>query len=411
MSVGVHSAGYKLLFVVVASFVSTSLIAADVAKSPSVDEKKAVALLAEKGSVIFIDGDYQVTQILGGRELTGDDLRHLRVFPKLKSVSLGNTTISEAALDSLKSLKQLQSMNLPAGAVSEQSLQSLKTALPNCRIVVPERRGFGSSGRGSTITGTDSSTSISGGPPGWGAFEFPPLTPAPSISVEIRSSVVQDRLKLNADQKREIEKITGRDFQRQQTEAAIKKVLTTEQQNLMQQVLLQREGPTALSFSEVAKELKLTDEQRAAVQRVMDERRDQLLVVGNQLRERKLDFGKSTQETARIKSEANDKLLAILTKTQQQAWAAKIGPPLPSNPSATFGGGFSPTQNSAEVARSVFRNLDRNGDGKLTDAEWQRSRTTRTKFENAKLKLELPVEVETFVKRYLELESSAEHRR
>ncbi|TXT32712.1 MAG: hypothetical protein FD138_2036, partial [Planctomycetota bacterium] len=411
MSANVRSGSCKLLLVVVALFVSQSLTAGDDVKSPSVDEKKAVALLVKKGSVIFIDGDYQVSQILGGRELTNDDLQLLRAFPKLKSVSLGNLKISEAALDSLKSLKQLQSLNLPVGAVSDQALQSLKTALPNCRILVPERRGFGPTGAGTTVAGTDSSKNVPGTPSRWGAFEFPPLTPAPSISVEIHSPVVQERLKLTADQKREIEKVTGRDFQRQQTETAVKKVLTAEQQNLMQQVLLQREGPTAISLPEVAKELKLTDEQKADVQRVMDERRDQLLAVGNQLRDRTLDFGRSMQETARIKSEANEKLLAVLTQKQVQVWSAKIGPPLPPNSPATFGGGLSSTQISAEAARSVFRNLDRNGDGELTNAEWQRSRTTRTKFENTKLKLEFPVDVENFVKLYLQLDSSAENRR
>ena len=99
MSAKFHSAGLKLLCVTVTLFVSTSLIAGDDAKSPTVEERKAVALLAEKGSVIFIDGDYQVTQILGARELTNDDLQHLRVFPKLKSVSLGNSKISDAALE------------------------------------------------------------------------------------------------------------------------------------------------------------------------------------------------------------------------------------------------------------------------------------------------------------------------
>ena len=58
-----------------------SLLAADDANSPSVEERKAVSVLAEKGAVIFIDGDFQVTQVMGGRELSGA----AKVFGKLKS--------------------------------------------------------------------------------------------------------------------------------------------------------------------------------------------------------------------------------------------------------------------------------------------------------------------------------------
>ena len=54
-----------------------SLLAADDANSPSVEERKAVSVLAEKGAVIFIDGDFQITQVMRGRELSNEDLPHL----------------------------------------------------------------------------------------------------------------------------------------------------------------------------------------------------------------------------------------------------------------------------------------------------------------------------------------------
>ncbi len=404
MSAKPHSAGWKLMSasVFLVAFAARSLVAGDEAKSPSADEKKAVALFSEKGSVIFIDGDYQVTQILGGRDLTNDDLQHLKVFKKLKLLSLNNAKINDATVETLKSLSQLQSLNLPAGAISDQSQESLKKSLPNCRIIVPDRRGSGTFGSGGAKTSGTPSAGLGTRPPGWGAFEFPPMTPAPSISAEIRSSVVQDHMKLSPEQKKEIEKLTGRDFQRQQTEDAIKKVLTAEQKALLQQVLLQREGPTALVLHEVAQDLKLTVEQRATIQKVMDDRRKQLLSIGDQLRDRTLDFSKSMQETNRINTSSNEKLLAVLTEQQLQAWNAKIGPPLPrSNVD-----GLPNSQTPEETARSVFRNLDRNSDGQLTAEEWHRSRSTRTKFENAKITLECPINVEAFVKRYLQLEPS-----
>ena len=168
----------------------------------------------------------------------------------------------------------------------------------------------------------------------------------------------------------------------------------------MQQVLLQREGPTALVLPEVARDLKLTKDQQVAIQKIMDERREQLIQLGDQFRDRTVDFSKSLQETARIKTTANDRLLAVLTASQREAWNAKIGPPLPSS---NFGG-FSGTQTTEETGRATFRNLDRNSDGQLTSEEWQRSRTTRTTFEQAKITLELPTKVEAFVKKFVEMD-------
>lgn len=403
MTTCVREVGWRRIAVVllVALACGRTAIAQD-AKSPSAEEKKAVALLSEKGAAIFIDGDYQVTQILGGRELTNDDLKHVRVFKKLKTLSLSSTKIDDESVEILKTLSQLQALNLPAGVLSNKSRDELKKSLPNCRIVAPDRRDGRSDG-GSNKSSSNS-TSRGSWPSSWGAFEYPPLSPSPSITDEIRSSTVQDHLKLSSEQKSEINRVTGRDFQRRQSEDAVKKVLTAEQKTLLQQVLLQREGPTALVLPEVAQDLKLTGEQRAAVQKLMDGRRTQLMSLGDQLRDRTIDFPKTTQEANRVNAEANQKLLAVLTAPQLAAWRAKIGPPLPQT---GFRGGASPD----EFARSIFRNLDRDSDGKLTTEEWHRSRSTRTKFENAKITLKCPADVEAFVKQYLAVEASAESRK
>lgn len=399
MMTSVREVGWRRFSVVLLIALAYGRIAiAQDAKSPSAEEKKAVAVLSEKGAVIFIDGDYQVTQILGGRELTNDDLKHVRVFKKLKTLSLSSTKIDDESVEILKSLSQLQSLNLPAGALSNKSRDELKKSLPNCRVVAPDRRSGGAN------KSSANSTSRGSWPPSWGAFEYPLLSPSPSITDEIRSPAVQDRLKLSSEQKSEINRVTGRDFQRRQSEDAVKKVLTAEQKTLLQQVLLQREGPTALMLPEVAQDLKLADEQRAAVQKLMDERRTQLMSLGDQLRNRTIDFPKTTQEANRVNVESNQKLIAVLTAPQLAAWKAKIGPPLPQT---GFRGGASPD----EFARSVFRNLDRDSDGKLTTEEWHRSRSTRTKFENAKIALNCPADVEAFVKQYLAVEASAESRK
>ena len=46
-------------------------------------------------------------------------------------------------------------------------------------------------------------------------------------------------------------------------------------------------------------------------------------------------------------------------------------------------------------------------DGDLTAEEWQRSRTSRAKFERANIALELPSKIEAFVKKYLEADKPA----
>lgn len=390
---------YFSVTVLLLVFVSAWSVAGDEAKSPSEGEKKAVAALVKKGAVIFIDGDYQVTQILGGRDLTNQEIKHVAVFKNLKSLTLSTSKINDEAVDTLKTLSQLQTLNLPTGAMSDQSIQVLKNALPKCRIVLSGERGFGTTG----IVGNsrpNPSTAASNPPGSWRAFEFPPIVPAPSVIEEIRLSAVQERMNLTSEQKKEIEKVTGRDFQRQQTEEAIKKVLTSEQKTILKQVLLQREGPTALVLPEVAQELKLTGEQRESIQKVMEDRRRQLMLIGDQLRDRTIDFAKSLQETNRVHSDANSRLLAVLSEQQRREWELKIGPPLPKNERFS---GFSSSQTPEEIARSTFRNLDRNNDGQLTQEEWQRSRNTRTKFENAKIEMAFPIQVEEFVKRYLKL--------
>ena len=139
----------------------------------------------------------------------------------------------------------------------------------------------------------------------------------------------------------------------------------------------------------------------------MDDRREQLIKLGDQFRDRTVDFSKSQQETTRIKSTANDRLLAVLTASQREAWNAKIGPLLPSS---NFGGSTG-VQTTEETGRAAFRNLDRNNDGQLTSEEWQRSRTTRTKFEQHKISLEFPIRVEAFVKKFLEMDRATKENR
>lgn len=53
----------------------------------------------------------------------------------------------------------------------------------------------------------------------------------------------------------------------------------------------------------------------------------------------------------------------------------------------------------------VFVGLDNDRDGKLTEEEWQRSRTARGKFEKAGIAISLPIQQAQFVELYKQVEA------
>jgi len=60
---------------------------------------------------------------------------------------------------------------------------------------------------------------------------------------------------------------------------------------------------------------------------------------------------------------------------------------------------------SSSPGLKSFVSLDSNRDGKLSEDEWRRSRTTRGKFEKAKIELKFPVEQAQFVELYDKVEA------
>ena len=55
---------------------------------------------------------------------------------------------------------------------------------------------------------------------------------------------------------------------------------------------------------------------------------------------------------------------------------------------------------SAKEAQYVFKVLDRDHDGKITEEEWQRSKGARGGFEDAGIKVPLPATIESFLAVY-----------
>lgn len=64
---------------------------------------------------------------------------------------------------------------------------------------------------------------------------------------------------------------------------------------------------------------------------------------------------------------------------------------------------FDPESSDGRRAAYVFRSLDRDKDGTLTDEEWQRSQSTRRDFEKKNLKPPLPATLEQFAGLYIAL--------
>lgn len=388
--------GLPFVLVVLSVAANSSAIAQDdSATSPSAAEKQAVAVLVDKGALVMLDKDYQVSQVIGRGTLGDEELKYVKAFKHLKSLSVSGPKVTREALETLQSLKQLESLTLPGGAFSATELEELKKALPQCRLRV--------TGPDPTFGGGPSSSSSSSESrefSGWGGLPFWEVPP--SIAVELRSSTVRDLLNLSAQQRQELDQVTGFEGQRKLIEAAIMNILTAEQKARMQQVLLQREGIIALSRPEIAKSLNLSEEQQARVRRIVEKRRADLQALSDDFRRGAVDFSKSFQMSASIRTETNEQLLNTLTEEQKALWNSLIGPPLPASTSGRFSP--FPSQSPEELARATFRNLDRNGDQKISEQEWQRSRTTRPRFEAAKIPLKFPVTEADFVKQYVKME-------
>ena len=62
---------------------------------------------------------------------------------------------------------------------------------------------------------------------------------------------------------------------------------------------------------------------------------------------------------------------------------------------------FDPESSDGRRASYVFRSLDRNKDGTLTEEEWQRSQSTRRDFERKNVKPPLPAKLEQFAGLYI----------
>lgn len=192
--------------------------------------------------------------------------------------------------------------------------------------------------------------------PGGGMFGGPPGGfGAPSMAREIRNESVQADLKLTDSQKQQLAELgdqrdRGRermapffekmqsattDEERQQIQAemqaemqkateegeeAVRKLLNAEQLQRLNQIMLQRVGTRAFLQEDVARDLSLTESQKAeltALQAQYDEARGQL------------GFRATDEEREQLRAQWEPKFTALLSPAQQQQWTQKIGDPAP----------------------------------------------------------------------------------
>ncbi|MCH7989405.1 MAG: hypothetical protein IID46_09705, partial [Planctomycetes bacterium] len=115
------------------------------------------------------------------------------------------------------------------------------------------------------------------------------------------------------------EQTAFREESRKKSEEGLKTILKDGQYARLQQLALQRRGPSSLLQDEMAAEFKITDKQKEQLEEMGQQRRD---AFRNAFRE-----GLSEEERNRVSAEWNEKMLAVLTPEQKQLWDKKVGPP------------------------------------------------------------------------------------
>ena len=59
---------------------------------------------------------------------------HLRALPRLQTLNLGGTKVTDAGLLYLKGLGSLETLNIRNTQVTDEGVKMLQEALPNCKI-------------------------------------------------------------------------------------------------------------------------------------------------------------------------------------------------------------------------------------------------------------------------------------
>jgi hypothetical protein len=344
---------------VVLIFGGLPIAAADEFVPPPQVERDAVAALNKNATArVIVDGNYRVVTVQMGPSATNDTLKHLAGCEKLTTVSISSPQIDDEGVNQLQALTSLTSLSITSSGISQNGVDALIKGMPNCRVSALNLRG-GFQGPGGP----------GGGPPG--GFGFGRSTRVTRIATLARNTAVQDELKLTEDQKKGISDASTSTFQSvlEAIDTKVMAVLNNEQKARLKQIELQQLGIVAVLRPEVAKQLKLTDEQQAAVQKLLDDRQD---------------------------ADREKKALALLTDEQRKTWEGMLGPKGPDLQT-----GSTRVTDPASVAKSLFDRYDTDQDGKMSDTEFPTTNRTRQSIERSGITLTFPVPREEFEKSFV----------
>jgi hypothetical protein len=381
--------------------------------APPMAERDAVAALAKQGARVQINGEYRVASVLLGAETTNDDLKLLASCELLTQLSMNCPKVTDAGLEPLKKLTKLTNISITRSGITAAGLAELRAALPDCRVTSFGRSDGGPGGFGTREPGAgfggDRGGFGPGGGPGFGA--------ATRTTILVRNAAVQDDLKLTAEQRTALSAVavsgTSAALARMLEEKTLA-VLTAEQKARLKQLEFQQGGVPALLRDPIAAQLKLSPEQRAAGQKVIDEastavreagRGDGPVARGDRDAAAEA-LAKARERAAEINKARDEKILAVLNEEQRKAWQAMVGPPGPppttlGGAPAGFSGGFGTPIDPAAAAKTVFDRYDADKNNSLTDAEFPSTNRTRSSMTRAGVMLVFPISREEFEKAYV----------
>jgi type II secretory pathway component GspD/PulD (secretin)/Spy/CpxP family protein refolding chaperone len=139
---------------------------------------------------------------------------------------------------------------------------------------------------------------------------------------KMRDATEEERTALQAD----IAKIA--EEQRKQAEGELKLILSPEQFTRYRQLAVQSRGVSALADSDIAGELKLSDEQLAKLKAIAEENSKRRTEMFEKMRESggRGNFEEMRTKGEELRKEFEEKRLAVLTDAQRQQWTAMKGP-------------------------------------------------------------------------------------
>jgi len=183
-----------------------------------------------------------------------------------------------------------------------------------------------------------------GGQPPPNGFPPPPMG-RPSPLMLLNQKVVLDALKLTRDQQQKIGELRTKEMQAfrpqpglppdkvfekmqeatRETEKALTRILTAEQNKRLKEITLQQQGAVALVDPELAQEVGLAEEEQKKIRGVQEsarKERDALFQKGA------ANLAAMRKSLEQIDKKTNDAILAVLSSEQKAKWEKMKGKPV-----------------------------------------------------------------------------------